>query len=488
MLDADQRAIASGIPGLLLMEAAALAVVRVLDSTTGPVAVVCGKGNNGGDGLAIARILQRMHRPVTAFLAHDPALFTADALTQWQALRASGVPARPLDDSLANYPTIVDAILGNGLLGPAHGAAAAAIEAVNATRAHIVAVDIPSGLPSDGLPSDDLPIDGPFVRAHQTVTFHAYKRSHALPPLCHQMGRIHVASIGIPPHDAAIQLADRPPLPPPRQPAHHKGSFGHVLVIAGSTGKAGAAALTGIAALTAGAGLVTVAAPRSVANLISSFAPELMVEPLDETSTGSLAASALLPLRELAAQRDAVALGPGLSLHPETAALARELYATLTQPAIIDADALNALANHLTRATAPRILTPHPGEMSRLTGVPTAEIQRRRLDVALDFAHQHQVTLILKGDRTLTAFRDHRAVINPTGTPAMATAGSGDTLTGILAAFAAHPEFPLDDAAVSAVWLHGRAAQLAAADSESILASSITRHFARALHDARNLP
>jgi len=387
----DRRTIEAGTPAETLIERAAARVVEYLEArfhlAQERVAVVSGKGNNGADGRAVERLL-----------------------------RARGVTL------VEEAPTlIVDAVLGVGLRGAARGEALDRIRWIEAQDAEVVAIDVPSGLGTGG----------EHVSATATVTFNVLKPVHVLPPWCDACGEVAVTDIGLLPAESKLKQID-PPKFAPRSRAAHKGDFGHVLAVAGSPGKTGAAAMCGIAALRAGAGLVTVTAP------VSSSYPELMTCALDDPP----------PLEG----KTVVAIGPGLGVRPE---LVRPLYAECPLPMVIDADAITALAGWaLPAPPAPRILTPHPGEFRRLASLDD------RVDDARKFAETNRVILVLKGQRTVVAHPDGRVAINPTGTPAMAKAGSGDILTGMIAGMLAQD--PRDLSVEQAVWLHGRAGELGA--------------------------
>jgi NAD(P)H-hydrate epimerase len=365
-------------------------------------------------------------------------------------------------------------------------------------HAQVVAVDIPSGLDSDSPASA-----GESVRADHTVTFTAPKVAQVLPPNCAQVGRLRVAPIGSPPElfeqDPAIFLSLVEaewfrPLFAPRAPWAHKGDFGHVLVLAGSRGKTGAAAMTGLAALRAGAGLVTVASAESILAVIASHAAELMTEPLPETGAGSISPRSFDDgrLAAIIESKDVLALGPGLGTHPETVAFVRRVVEETGKPMVIDADGLNALASwDRPFGLSPlRVLTPHPGEMARLTGRTTAEIQADRVGAARAFATGRQVTLVLKGYRTLIAFPDGAVWINPTGSPAMASGGTGDILTGAIAGLLA--QFPTQPAlaVAAAVYLHGLARELGAAQlgEQALLATDLLRFFPEGMRALAGAP
>lgn len=509
MREVDRRTIEAGIPGLVLMENAGSRVVDVMLDRFRPLAnervlVVCGKGNNGGDGFVVARQLwtRRLCRQIE--VAH---LFPADALAgdaraHFEMLLATRCPMRAGLPS-AEFPAtlVVDAILGTGLSGPATGIAAEAIERINTGYpfARRIAVDIPSGLSSE-----ESVLFGPFAKVECTVTFTAPKLSQCLSPSYEWMGDLHVASIGSPDNlceenDAfTLRLtapSDIAPLFSPRPRNSNKGGFGHVLVIAGSAAKPGAAAMSGIAAYRAGAGLVTVASARSAIPAIASFSPELMTEPLTETPGGHLSAKALDEIDRLLERKTVVAIGPGLGTETETQELVRRLYGRVALPMVVDADALNALAGNMPPAGGRfRVLTPHPGEMSRLTGRTVEQIQRDRLGAARAFAAEHAAALVLKGDRTVASFaasgadsRTPGTWINPTGCPAMATGGTGDILTGLVSGLIAQHPGGAERPVVAAIWLHGRAGELASRKygEQATLAMDLVEFLPEAMNELR---
>ncbi len=478
MRKVDRITIERGIPGLILMENAAHRVVETLERLFPPlsaqrIVVFCGKGNNGGDGLAIARLLHiRFHpRALHVVLAAPLEEFKGDAAENFRMLEAVGVNAVLESTADMQRATIVvDALLGTGLEGPARGKTLDLVREINAgfPAAKIVAVDVPSGIRSD-----HPQFDGEFVLAHHTVTFTAPKICHVLAPSCDRMGEIHIVPIGSPAaffeRDASIFLSLSEPsafahLLRPRPLESNKGRYGHALVIAGARGKTGAAAMSGLAALRAGAGLVTVASAASAIATIAAHAAELMTEPLPETASGSISLGLFHPktFPTLLAGKNVIACGPGLGEHPDTVAAVRRLVKETALPMVLDADALNALDGADIGLAGPRILTPHPGEMSRLCGISIPEVQADRVGVARSFAQRRRLWLVLKGNRSLIASPDGAVWVNPTGSPAMATAGTGDILTGMIAGLLA--QFPEDIPSVllAAVWLHGRAGQLAA--------------------------
>jgi NAD(P)H-hydrate epimerase len=481
MREVDRLTMESGMPGLILMENAACRFVEFLERRYAPldshrIVVVCGKGNNGGDGLAIARQIALRHSPksLDVALAWPASEFRGDAAANWRMLSLTGVRVSERIEPATRAATlVVDALLGTGLDGPARGTALEWIREINTgfPQAAIVSVDVPSGLHEAG----------ECVRPAATVTFTAPKVEQVLPPTCDYTGELHVVRIGTPPAmlegDAALWLSLSEPslfrrLLAPRRRGAHKGDFGHVLVIGGAAGKGGAAAMSGLAALKAGAGLVTVAASESERPAITSLAPELMTQaPTDDTG-----------------DRDVVAIGPGLGRDPEWVGLAQRLFAQSPLPMVVDADGLNALAGTAFEGPGPwRVLTPHPGEMGRLAELGTADIQADRLGVARRFAAERRVVLVLKGQRTLVAFPDGRVFVNPTGTPAMATAGSGDILTGLIAGLLAQWPDHREEALLAAVWLHGRAGEIGAGEigEQALTATDLLKFLPAAIRDAR---
>jgi NAD(P)H-hydrate epimerase len=486
MREVDRRTIESGIPGIVLMENAGHRVVEFLAERFAPlagqrIAILCGKGNNGGDGMVVARQLFTRYRPqaLDVVLLADPAELKGDAAANYRMLEACGCPvAREIPAAARSATLVIDALLGTGIAGPATGAMLEAIREINGgfPLAKVVAVDIPSGLPSDFA----APV-GEFARADATVTFTAPKLGQVLPPNCNHVGELIVGAIGSPPalyeHIPVdvIEPAMFRELLAPRPRSGHKGTFGHVLVIGGSFGKTGAPSMSGMAALHAGAGLVTVASAADAIPQIASHAPELMTADADRH------------LEELLPGKTVVAIGPGLGRDERARSLVHKVL-DFEGPMVIDADALlTDLPQVRGRAQgAPRVLTPHPGEMSRLSGKSTADVQKDRLGTAREFAQARGVTLVLKGERTVIAFPDGRAWINPTGTPALGTGGTGDILTGLIAGFLAQfPQRP-DEAVAAAVYLGGLAGEIGAAEigEQPFVATDILRYLPKAIKAA----
>ncbi len=507
MREVDRRTIAMGIPGAELMENAGSRVVEFLAERFSPlgdqrILVFCGKGNNGGDGLVVARQLFTQHRPqwLHVTLAGSPEQMKGEAAENYRKLVACGCPvSREVPAEADGVTIVIDALLGTGLNGPAAGEMLEAIRRVSTgfPGAEIVAVDMPSGLASDT--GRRL---GESVRADYTVTFTALKVGQVLAPNCEQVGELLVRAIGSPPelfeNDESIFLSLVEPaqfrhLFAPRPRASHKGSFGHVLVVAGSRGKTGAAAMAGMAALRAGAGLVTVASTERALPVIASHAPELMTDPLPETAAGAISMRAFEfgALPEIARNKTVLAIGPGLTTDPETVAVVRRAFAEFAQPMVVDADGLNALAgSEWSSGGRLRVLTPHPGEMARLVKKTTDEVEEDRVATARAFAMEQRVYLVLKGFRTLLAFPDGRVWINPTGSPAMAKGGTGDILTGLIAGFLA--QFPRDpeQAIAAAIYSHGLSGEIGAAElgDKCLMATDLLRYLPAAMELCAHLP
>jgi NAD(P)H-hydrate epimerase len=507
MRTVDRRTIEMGTPGALLMENAGGRVVEFLQDkferlAAERIVVFCGKGNNGGDGMVVARRLFTERRPgsLHVVLVGSPDEMKGETAENYRRLAECGCPiTRDLGANSGDATVVVDAVLGTGLRGPATGAALDAIRRINTgfPRAKVAAVDIPSGLASDT--GRRL---GESVHADYTVTFTAPKAGQVLPPNCDEVGELHVRSIGSPPElyendpEIFLSLVERSQfrhLFAPRPRGAHKGSYGHVLVIGGSRGKSGAPAMAGMAALRAGAGLVTVASTGQALPVIASHAPELMTESLPETDSGSVSMRAweAASLPAIAKNKTVLAIGPGLTTDPETVGVVRRALADFEQPMVIDADGLNALANFEWQVRGRlRVLTPHPGEMSRLVGKSVSAIEEDRVAIARAFACERGVTLVLKGQRTLLAFPDGRVWINPTGPPAMATGGTGDILTGLTAGFLAQfPKEP-DVAIAAAVYLHGLAGELGAAElgEKCLIATDLLRYLPAAMEQCAHVP
>jgi len=482
MREADRFTIEElGIPSIVLMEHAGRAVVAAMAAHFGDldglqVAVLCGRGNNGGDGFVAARHLTQQGADVTVYLLETVDGLRGDPAINARILQRLSVPLLSVEDEtawraqapdLATADLILDALFGTGLRPPLTGLAAVVIQDVNMAGVPVVSIDLPSGLSSD-----DAQVEGDAIEATLTVTLAAPKVSLVFPPADAYAGEIMVADIGIPRsviehlEGSRIQLLTASDVArhlPERPIEAHKGTFGRITIVAGSIGKTGAAHLSAMAALRSGAGLVTVATPRACVATVAAMGPEYMTVPLPDADgvVGVGAADAVLAL-----DADVFAIGPGLGVGREQSALVRELLDRATKPLVIDADGLNACVGQLDalkgRDDRPVIITPHPGEMARLTSRDIADVQRNRVDVARDFAVAQQMYVILKGHRTVVATPQGAVFVNPTGNPGMATGGTGDVLTGIVAAWLAQVHRP-EAACALAVFLHGTAGDLAAA-------------------------
>jgi len=521
-----------GLPSLTLMENAGSAVAEfalITYPAAKTFAVICGKGNNGGDGFVVARKLRDGGREVRVLLLADAKELKGDAAANYQALlKQSKSPSLRKGRAKRGTPSpitaappfavfkgwekqksaqavfacdvLIDAILGTGFCPTVSGVYAEAIAKINAASVPVISVDIPSGADADVMGNQT----GAVSRSNAIVTFTAPRPAHVFGNL--SMGPTIIVPIGSP--DEAIQSslnlnlttpADVAALLKPRPRDSNKGMYGHVLVVGGSVGKAGAPAMAGFSALRAGAGLVTVATPKSILPTVAGFHPELMTEPLAETGDGTISVHALGLLQKLAEKKTVLAIGPGISRNEESAEVVRKFVMDSDLPIVLDADGLNAFeerARDLNRkdregsakdALRTLVLTPHPGEMSRLTGLSTSAIQRDRINVARAFANEHGVILVLKGDRTIVANPEGEAWVNPTGNPGMATGGTGDILTGIIAGMLAqNPGRPFE-AVLAAVYLHGLAGDVACETTgeHSLVATDLVRALPEAFRRTR---
>lgn len=472
----------AGIPGIALMEKAGASVAAeaadLLAASGGRrVLVCCGKGNNGGDGLVAAGRLAEMGYDVLPVLFGGRDEVRGDARTALAALEKRGPAVRFAGAGEdwrdgGRFDLIIDALLGTGISGPAKGAVADAIVWMNGSCVPVLSVDLPSGLNADTGAAA-----GPCVRSARTVTFAEWKRGLAFHPGRDLAGKVRVADIGIP--EASVESAEirtrlyetadcRGDLP--ARPANgHKGTFGTVFLLAGSRGMTGAAVLSSLAALRSGAGLVRLGLPGSLLTVIGAAAPEVITDPIPETPDGSAAVSAAPLLAGRLKGPKAAVLGPGLGRHPETADLVRRLHADCPCPLVLDADGLNAFegrSGRLRRRTGETVLTPHAGEMSRLTGVPAADIAADPVAAATAAAAEWNCVVVLKGGPTVTADPSGNTWVNSTGNSGMATAGSGDVLAGLIAGLISQGA-SAPAAARCGVWLHGRAGDLAVAERHS---------------------
>ncbi len=479
MQEIDKQAItAFGIPGLQLMESAGRSCAEEIIAEfglKGRSVVMAGKGNNGGDGYVIARLLGQKGWNVKVIILADREQVTGDAATNLEKLPGSVINYCTHEGRLSalhmeeifQADVIVDALLGTGLHSNVSGIYLEAIDLMNASGRPVVSVDIPSGI--HGTTGRVL---GDAVRAYMTVTFAFAKLGHVLYPGAEHTGRLVVVDIGIPPEvmesapgydfmnaDAVRLLLHR------RDRTAHKGRFGHCLIIAGSTGKTGAATLAANSAVRAGSGLVTLGAAESIHAVLEIKTTEAMTVPLSDGGGGYLTDSALQEIEQLLVGKDAAAIGPGLACSPGTYALVRNLVERVALPLVIDADGLNALAEDITvlqrKKTEQMVLTPHPGEMSRLLGTSIPDVEAMRISVAQEFARTYGVFLVLKGARTIIASPDGSAAINGSGNPGMASGGMGDVLTGIIVSLLGQG-YAAWDACRLGVFLHGFAADMVA--------------------------
>ena len=483
MREIDRRCIEDlGIPGRDLMERAGAAVAAEVESIILPdrsdplVILLAGKGNNGGDALVTSRLLARKKiNTLTFLLAQAPAL-KGDAALNLDRLIQSQAPLKEVIDeselsglreSLARADIIVDGIFGTGFKGQARGIAAEVIKLVNQTVStrpgiRVIAIDIPSGLEGE-----TGKVEGEVIRANRTVTMGLPKTGMVRGDGLNCCGRVIAADIGVPSAvidevSADLELLTGPGLSgliPPRLQNSHKGSYGHALILAGSPGMTGAAALSSMAALRSGAGLVTLGIPESLNPILEEKCTEIMTLPLPETTTGSLSPDAISPILNFCRKIDVVAIGPGLSRNPGTGELVRELVRSCPVPLVIDADGLNLIAEDLSVlrcASSGLTLTPHPGEACRLTGLTREELFADREGIARKFARENNLILVLKGAGTLIALPEGPLRINLTGNPGLATGGTGDILTGLIAGFMAQGVVA-GSAACLGVYVHGAA-------------------------------
>jgi ADP-dependent NAD(P)H-hydrate dehydratase / NAD(P)H-hydrate epimerase len=480
MRQLDQMTIEEiGIPSVVLMENAGRTTYQILrrefPDLDDPVVVLAGRGNNGGDGMVVARYLANAGHEVLVLLLAEKSQIQGDAKINLDILEQLDVPVREITTEkalvdqiplLEDAALLVDALLGTGLASEVRDLYRAAITLMNDCPAPVLAIDIPSGLSAD-----TGQVQGVAVLADVTVTYGWPKLGQILAAGREMVGRLWQADISIPQAQASIsqiELAEADNLRyllPYRAPDSHKGDFGHLLVIAGSVGKTGAATLTGEAAMRVGAGLVTVGVPASLNPILEVKLTEAMTLPLAEPE--GLQVLGQRALEEIAAAmtgKTALAIGPGLGTHPETVQLVRQIVRRSSVPLVLDADGLNAVAHDLesvAEAGAPVVMTPHPGEMSRLLGRLTKDIQANRLDAALELAERTEAIVVLKGSQTVVANPEGRLMINSTGNPALAHGGTGDVLTGMIGGFLAQKIDPFD-AACLAVYLHGLAADVRA--------------------------
>jgi hydroxyethylthiazole kinase-like uncharacterized protein yjeF len=475
MRELDRRAIEEfGIPGLVLMENAARGTVSAMfrhfpDLRTKRVGILAGRGNNGGDALAVARYLLNRGIVCQVSLLAPKEEIKGDAAANLEILRRMGAEIGEIlnleawesqKGKMAENDLWVDGIFGTGLKGPVQGFFHEIIEFVNSLGRPVVSLDIPSGLDAD-----NGQVLGICIQAGLTVTFGLAKRGLLVQPGAQYCGKLVIVDISLPNSaieaeaikDSLIEGAEFLPFLFPRNANAHKGDFGHLLVLSGSPGKTGAATMVCQAALRIGTGLITLGIPASLNPILEVKLTEVMTEPLPETKDQTLGLSAQQRITELCSRKSALVIGPGLSLNPETARLIQRMIRNTDLPAVIDADGLNALVGKIASIKKKRkglILTPHPGEMARLLGTSVQEIQKNRIQVARNFAQENGLILVLKGARSIVASPEGNIFINPTGNPGMASGGMGDVLTGMVGGFLAQGLPPLE-AAKLGVYLHG---------------------------------
>lgn len=504
MRELDRRASEEfGVPSIVLMENAGLrtfdVAYRMLAGIEGRrVAIVCGRGNNGGDGFVVARHLHQVGADVRVLLVGRAEDVRGDARVNLDIAEHSGILIEEVSDishvktALAHSDLIVDALFGTGIRDEVTGLPGEIIDAVNESNRPILAVDLPSGLAAD-----TGQICGRCVHADETVTFGLPKIGLAVYPGAGYAGNVSVAEIGIPnsafatanintfvieSDDVLYRLPDRPS-------DAHKGTFGHAAVIAGSVGMTGAAAMASEAAVRIGAGLVTLGIPERLNDVLEVKLTEVMTVPMPETNAGSFSVEAKQKALALIHRCDAAALGPGLSKNPETVRFMLELLPEIERPLVIDADGLNAVSEDVSvlgRLKSPAVITPHPGEMSRLTGTHSAEIQSNRLKAAQEAAERFGAVVVLKGASTVIASPDGETWINSTGSVALASGGTGDILTGAIVGFLAQGLSPLD-AAICTVYIHGRAGELAAEEigEAGVAATDLLPRLPRAIRECK---
>ena len=476
-----------GLPSIVLMENAGRQAVAAMeaafeDLATSKVAVLCGRGSNGGDGFVVARTLAQRGIEAMVFLLGSVGDVRGDARVNLEILGHVGLTVVEITDAqewelhfseISECDLIVDAVVGTGFHGPLTGLLESVVADVNGLGVPVVAIDLPTGVSADSHE-----VDGEAIEATMTVTLAAPKIPLILPPADAFGGDLVIADIGIP--SAVIDELEGPwlelltrermrELVPARAADSHKGDFGRVLVIAGSVGRTGAAHLAAIGALRSGAGLVTIATPRSCVPTLAMMMPEYMTEGLEETAAGTIDFGAVERVLDLKA--DIIALGPGLGQDPSTSAFVQAIVERSGAPLILDADALNAFTGDPERLTGRNgvdvIITPHPGEMARLLNISIEQVQADRLEHAREFAAARRVHVVLKGHRTIIAGPEGRSFVNLTGNAGMATGGTGDLLTGMIAAWFAQL-LDAEAACKLAVYLHGTAGDLAEADEGDV--------------------
>lgn len=487
-----------GIPSHVLMERAGLAVTLKIKEIFNPrkVIVIAGSGNNGGDGLVVARHLYNEGWDVRVFLTNKPEELKGDAYLQYKIISRLGLKTYSLKELisdrsslLAHDAIVVDALLGTGLSKDITGTLADIVNFINKSNAKVISIDIPSGISSD-----TGQIMGVAIEADYTVTFGLPKRGHLLHPGAKYTGKLIVEDIGFPKellesdklNVELIMKEDISPLVPPRPRYSHKGNYGHVLIVAGSKGKTGAALMAAKACLRSGAGLVTLGIPESLSNVFQSRVTEEMTLSLPDRGDGTLSQEAVKIIIDfLNNKATTLAIGPGIGVSPDTKKILKNLIRNSNVPMVIDADGINSLKGEravLSKANSPIILTPHPGEMARLLYkrgrgkilINVQDIEKERIDIALSFSEETGVYLVLKGVPTVIAEPNGKVYINSTGNPGMASAGTGDVLTGMISGFLSQGLLPVH-ASILGVYMHGFAGDIVASEKgeHSLIASDI---------------
>jgi NAD(P)H-hydrate epimerase len=494
MADLDKAAIEGiGIPSLLLMENAGRGVADSIKErypNCKKAVVIVGRGNNGGDGLVVARYLINSGVEVKTFIIGEKEKLSPPTKTNASILEGMKAPIKYIQDvkevaaEMEKTDLVIDALLGIGIKGEVRGLYRKVIELINASQ-NIVAVDIPSGLEASSGQ-----IAGVCVKANLTVTMELPKLGLLLYPGREYVGELVVKKIGYPTRlveefETNLELVEDALVKkkmPPRKPYSHKGTYGRVFVLAGSVGMTGAAALTAESALRAGAGLVTLGIPQSLNPILEEKLTEVITRPLPEID-GALSPEALSQIEDILKEQDVLAVGPGISQRPQTAQLIRELLPKMKLPLVIDADGVNNLTvDILNELNAPTILTPHPGELSRLIKKPIAQIERDRVGTAKEFACNYNVVLVLKGVPTVTSLPSGEVYINPTGNSGLASGGSGDVLTGIIAGLLAQGAKP-GEAGFMGAYIHGLIADLLKEElgERAMIAGDLVRKMPEAL-------
>ncbi len=483
MREVDRKAINElGIPGVVLMENAGRfafeeIVRRFPDFKKKKISILCGKGNNGGDGFVIARHLINNGANPHIFLFGNEGEVKGDARINFLILLKMGVSIKTINgeedwerfkEGIKDSEIIIDSIFGTGFQGRLEGIWERIFSDINSFRGFKIAIDLPSGLSSD-----TFMVKEPSFNADLTITMAAPKIPHIFPPASEKVGEFVVADIGIPESlfenpSYFLELItekriSKSKIFEKRKRDSHKGDYGHVLIIGGSIGKTGAAVLAGLSVLKAGAALVTVATPKSCLPIIASSAPELMTFPLDETEDGTISSSSLQSALKFAEDKDAVVLGPGITTNPSTVEFVLEFIKNIQIPTIIDADGINSIATFpsIVRGKSNIALTPHPGELGRVLKITPRDILNNRVEIVRHFAMENYCYLVLKGWRTLISEPKGSVYVNPTGNPGMATGGSGDVLSGILGGFLAQTGDILESL-ILGVYLHGLSGDIGA--------------------------